>query len=246
MIVANMTRNKSIFLVIVFFVIALIFGNFFWWLFSSGRDDEFEKIKKETELNLAKKSATTATPDATAPATPSAQEVAQGAPADAQNQAPENPQPPSEATEKLIDPTSRKTEEDSEDWQVYADEKGKFEFKYPTDAEVSFNGDLIRVTQKEKTWKLKLYSNNDKLDLQAWYDAEFSAKERLNCTLSDSTLKVASYEIKYVNPNSDLTVCEKAGYYAISTDKKSVIRIQLGEETVENANKILATFKFKD
>jgi len=247
-----MSRNKSLFLVGVFFLIVIIFGNIFWRMFSRGNNEEFDRIKKEAEINLAKKQ--TASSVAPASATPAvsgasagkASEGGMGAPNEMQRVAPENPGPASEEAKKSTDTTSEKTQDDTADWKTYADEKNRFEFKYSDSTTVVPNGDLIRVSQSDKTWKFRVYSNKDKTDLQAWYNAEFSEKERTNCTLTDSTLKVGSYETKYVNPNSGATACGKAGYFSLGTDKKNVIRVELGEETVENVNKILATFKFKD
>jgi hypothetical protein len=236
-----MTRNKSIFLVGIFFLIVIIFGAVFWQMFNQNNNEAFDKIKKETKASLTKtqidpsaqQNATAA--NTSAGATP---ETGAETPTDTQASAPEEAmKTPESKTEESKDETT--------DWQTYAEGNNKFEFKYPTDASVTPSGSLIRVSQKEKTWKMRLFSNKDKSDLSTWYTEEFSEKERKNCTLSDSgTLKVGSYETKYVNPNSGDLECTKAGYFSISSDKKSVIRLEIGDETVENVNKILATFKF--
>jgi hypothetical protein len=243
-----MTRNKEIFLVGTFFLVVIIFGAFFWHVFGGGDDEAFEQIRKNAQISQAQKTATAtaakpATP--TAPAAPLASnEMAM--PTDTQKSEPENPDFPAQKDDELIDPTSRKTDDHTADWKVFKAEKNIFEFKYPADAQVSYNDDIVRVTQGGNTWKMKNYANAEKVDLQTWYNAEYSEKERTNCTLGYSTLKVASYEIKYVYSESGALKCGKAGYFAISTDKKNVLRVELGEETAENANKILATFKFEE
>lgn len=232
-------------------MVALIFGNVFWQMFNQGNDEAFEKIKKETDANLAKKQIAAATsPASGAPAAlgastntvpennPSESEAAQSLP-------PKNTDPQVKELEKTPDSTIEKPKDGTEDWKTYTDEKNKFEFKYPSDAQVVHGGDLVRVSQNNKTWKFRVYSDEDKLDLQSWYSKEFSEKERKNCTLTESTLKVGSYETKYVNPNSGQTECEKAGYYSISSTKERVIRVELGDETMDNVNKILKTFIFQ-
>ncbi len=246
-----MSRNSSILLVGVFCLVALIFGNVFWQMFSHGNDEAFEKINQETDASLAKKQIAVATsPASGAPAAlgastnavpennPSESEVAQSLP-------PKNTDPQVKEPEKTPDSTIEKPKDGTEDWKTYIDEKNKFEFKYPSDAQVVYGGGLVRVSQNNKTWKFRAYSDEDKLDLQSWYNKEFSEKERKNCTLTESTLKVGSYETKYVNPNSSQTECEKAGYYSISSTKERVIRVELGDETMDNVNKILKTFIFQ-
>jgi hypothetical protein len=235
----TMNHNKSIFLVGIFFVVALIFGNVFWQMFNRENSDAFDKIKKEAQIGLAQ--GQSAGQGSTAPsASAGAAAEAPGAPATESAQAPT----PSDSA-KTPESETEKPKDETADWQTFAGGNSKFEFKYPADASVVPSGDLIRVSQKEKTWKMRLFSNKDKSDLSSWYTEEFSEKERKNCTLSDSgTLKVGSYETKYVNPNSGDLECTKAGYFSISSDKKNVIRLEIGDETVENVNKILATFKF--
>jgi hypothetical protein len=219
-----MSRNKSLFLMGIFFLVVIICGNIFWRMFTRGNDEAFEKIKKETVSGLAKQ-------DTVAVASPSV-----NAPTETLN----TKQDLSQAE------TSPPAEEETAGWKTYVDEKNKFEFKYPDGAEVMFNGELIRVSQNNKKWKFRRYANKEKVDLQAWYEKVFSENERKNCTLTTATLTVGSYDTKYVNPNSGETLCEKAGSFSISTNKESVIRVETGDEDIENVNKILKTFKFKE
>ncbi|MCX6761352.1 MAG: hypothetical protein NTY33_00685 [Candidatus Moranbacteria bacterium] len=208
-------------------------------MFSQGSDEDFEKIKQAAEANLTQKQTTaTAATAATAPSVPDTLGATTKA-------APENAVTAPEDTQKTATSEADKTPDETADWKTYADEKNQFEFKYPTDAQVVCGGDLYRVSQNFKTWKFRIFSNKAKADLQTWYNAEFSEKERKNCTLTDSvTLKVGSYETKYANPNSGLTACDKAGYFSTGDSKELVIRAEIGEETIENVTKILKTFKF--
>jgi hypothetical protein len=234
-----MGHDKSVILAVIFFVVVLISGNIFWQMFSGGEDKDFELTKKEALDNLGKKQlASSVANNATAPANAeaSAKTVPKAEVNSAENTQAEALKATESETEKLKDETA--------DWKIYSDSKNKFELKYPETVSVVPSGDLIRVSQNNKTWKFRFFSNKGKADLQVWYDKAFSEKERKNCVFSESILKVGSYETKYVNPNSGETECGKAGYFAISSDKESLVRAEIGEETVENVNKILATFKF--
>ncbi|MFZ2188628.1 MAG: hypothetical protein WAV73_03660 [Candidatus Moraniibacteriota bacterium] len=246
-----MSRNSSILLVGAFCLVALIFGNVFWQMFAHGNNEAFEKIKKETDANLAKKQIAAATspasgaPSALGASTNTVPENNSSESGAAQSLPQKDADPQAAESEETPDSTTEKPKDDTEDWKTYTDEKNKFEFKYPSDAQIVHGGDLVRVSQNDKTWKLRAYSDKDKLDLQSWYNKEFSEKERKNCTLTESTLKVGSYETKYVNPNSGQTECEKPGYYSISSTKERVVRVELGDETMDNVNKILKTFIFQ-
>lgn len=229
-----MTRNRSIFLVGIFFLIVIFFGIVFWRMFSRSDDDNFEKIKKEAKNNLAKNSMTSTGVSA---------QTASRDSGDSKKEVLSNSTPVADVAQE---PQEKKTEDEKASWEVFLDEKSRFEFRYPAEVKVVPSGDLFRILQEGKTWKFRIYANKNRSDLGSWYAEEFSEKERKNCTLTDSTLKVSSYEMKYANPNSGETKCAKAGHFSISTDKKMVMRIELGEETIENANEILATFKFKE
>lgn len=234
-----MSRNKGIFLVAIFFLVVLFFGNVFWQMFSGSEDENFERTKKEALDNLAKKqpvssvatnSTASTNPDASTKTAPKAEMNS------AENAQTEMP--------KTVQSEIEKPKDETTDWKTYVDSKNKFELKYPNDVKIVPSEDLIRVSQNDRTWKFRMFSNKDKVDLQAWYEDIFSEKERKNCTFSESTLKVGSYETKYVNPNSGETECGKAGYFSISSDKEKIVRVEIGEETIENVNKLLATFKF--
>ncbi len=241
-----MTRNKSLFLVGTFFLIVIVSGNVFWRIFNQSNSEDFDKIKQVVSANLAKNQAamatstTVAAPNTLGASTKATAENESATSADTQN-----PDPSKEAV-KPTDNISEKSPDDMADWKTYADEKNKLEFKYPSDAQADRNGDLVRVTQNNKTWKFRIYFNKDKTDLQTWYNKAFSDSERKNCILIDSTaLKVGSYETKYVDSNSGATECSKAGYFSISGAKDRIIRVELGNETMENVNKILKTFIFQ-
>lgn len=150
-----------------------------------------------------------------------------------------------ESSETIDDQTeSEKPKDETELWNTYKDKKGSFEFKHPPEASVTDNGSFITVSQGDKSWKIRIYDNKDQEELEAWFNGYFDEKERKNCVLGDSTVKIGSYETKYADPDSGETTCEQDGYYSTNTEKTKVVKVKIGKETVGNVNKILATFKF--
>ena len=244
-----MSRNTSIFLVVGFLAGGMIFG-FVFWHAQSGSGDELReslekaKIASATPAVVAGANAqATQAGGATAAGAQATQASAGVSPENAQNPM----QPDSVAPEAKTLPNNaeeEKPKDETADWETFKDEKNNFEFKHPTDLSVVLSGDIITLSKDAVTWKIRVYENKKNLELSSWYTAYFSEKERKNCVLSDSSVKVGSYETKYANPNSDPTKCERDGYFATSSDKKIVLKISLDKETVENANKILATLKF--
>lgn len=230
-----MNRDISIMMVVGFFVIGGIFGSVFWQV-DNGAE---EGLKKSLEKN--KVSSAAAVEGASAISQPAASQI-NSAKASTSN-APAEPEEKGSTREEVKSEEVAKSDETT-NWKVYKDEKNNFEFKHPSEATVSLNGDIITISRGESIWKIRTYKNEKNLDLQGWYNDYFSEKEKKNCVLTSSTLKVANFEAKYANPNSGLTVCDKAGYFSAGSGRKIVLKINLDKESVENANKILATFKF--
>lgn len=255
-----MSRNKSLLLVIAFCLLAVFSGSFFWQQFGRSDDDTFDKLKEEAKANLAKSEAAAAAATKTeagqippVPSAPPSPAVA----GQATNNSPSGMEPgaetaaPTPASDPAIDTTSEKSpitdkkenDTDKADWKTF--EGDGFQFQYPPEAVVSNSGGLIRVTQNGATWKMRKFSDDDKTSLQTWYEAEFSVDERQNCTMAEqSTLKVGTYETKYVSPGTSDLECGKAGYFTVSSDSRYVLRIELGEAAADDANKILGTLKF--
>lgn len=157
---------------------------------------------------------------------------------------------PTDVTDVSQNPEAKPEEDQSQktdseaDLEVYKDTEDNYELKYSQDVSVSKNGDYLVVSQGDNPWRIKVYSNNKKRGLQDWFDKNFSEKERLNCTFSASDVKIGNYETEYASPGSGDTACAEDGYYALNSDKTKVVRVKIGKETVDNVNKILATFKF--
>jgi hypothetical protein len=245
-----MSRNISIALVIGFFVVGGIFGSVFWHV-DNGAGEDLKKSLEKNKLNspAAVEGASTVSKSTAAPADATVASAAKVLSEKvAEPVTPAEPEAKSAASNETktppTTPTTPPATDETTNWKVYKDEKNKFEFKYPSEATVSSNGDGITISRGDIAWKIRVYKDDKNLDLQSWYIDYFSEKERKNCVLSSSTLKVANYETEYVNPNSGLLVCERDGYFSIDGNRKTVLKINLDKESVENVNKILATFKF--
>jgi len=117
------------FLAGVFFLVVMIFGNVFWRMFDSSDNDAFEKIKKETEIKLAKKeTALTApsasnTPSALGTATNAVPESEANASVDAQNLSQKNMGSQEEEAGKTAGSEVEKIKDETADWKTYTDEK---------------------------------------------------------------------------------------------------------------------------
>ena len=74
----------------------------------------------------------------------------------------------------------------------------------------------------------------------------FNIDDITKCSFTDGIIKVGAYTSNLVKPSSDSNKCDGDGNYAINTDKSKVVKIELGKETAENVNKILASFKFEE
>lgn len=235
------SKNSLIFLVALIAIIASASAVMIWQEKNSTGDKAFlDKLKKDVPESTSATSANTdnnasvagrATPS---PDVSSSQSLANATNSPTGNNANDTP------TENI----QTQPKDETADWKTYSNSTDNFEFKYPTDTSVSDSGDFITVSKDNKPWKIRIYNNKKKDNLETWYNNYFDEKERLNCTFSDSGVKVGSYETKYVNPNSGDTACAEDGYYALSSDKTKVVRVKIGKETVENVNKILETFKF--
>lgn len=145
------------------------------------------------------------------------------------------------------DSSADETEETQEDdTQKFESSVLKVSFDYPIDALVSEGENLITLTQDGKSWKIRFYDNKNKKEFETWYKSHFDIETESDCSFTDPTVKVGSYTSKLVEAGSGDVECDGAGNYAMSSDKSRVVRVDLGKETAENANKILESFKFVD
>lgn len=206
-----------------FLVAGIIFGSLFWHTQNDSADDLQKSLRNNNPNNAS---------------VPPAQSEVATTNTNASTPSQNSPLPTEEKTNSSVN-------DETANWKEYKDEKNKLSFKYPPEITISSEGnELIFYKEKENMWKLRIYENKQKLNLQDWYMAYFSEKERKNCTLIDSTVKIASYETKYVNHGIDPTICNRDGYFSVGENKTIVLKINLEKETIENINKILATVKF--
>ncbi|MDQ1284291.1 MAG: hypothetical protein QG620_639 [Patescibacteria group bacterium] len=243
-----MIKYRPAVFVLLSILLIPVFGYWFWREIikdSSGKDvlKSLSESQSEETGNL-EKSLGAAVNQKQAPKTPSYPKTA-----------PNNNPAPTPASNPVVESsleTENKNESESagkdekEDWKTHKSEEGGFEFKYPADAAVKEAGSYLAVTQNGKTWRLRVYENESKQELETWYAANFSEKERKNCTLGSGEIKIGTYETKYAAPGSGDAVCQESGCFAANANKDKIIRVKMETESAESVNKILETFQFTD
>jgi hypothetical protein len=239
----DMTRKSSVIFIISIIFLISIFGWGIWKEINSGGND----FQKELENSIAKNYLMPGS----------------GSPVSSQTNSAPNPPKPSaspdrgnSANELNPESSSAETSEDevvsgdledkTKDWKVFKEEKDGFEFKYPSSTDVADNGDSVVISQDGKPWRIKIYNDKKKEELEAWFNSYFDEKERKGCAFTESDIQVGTYVTKQLKPGSDPEICQQDGYYAANSEKTKVVKIRIGKETVENVNNILATFKFID
>jgi hypothetical protein len=124
------------------------------------------------------------------------------------------------------------------------------ELKYPEAYTVTESGNIINFSKGSVEWKIKIYDNKNKKDVQGWFADYFDTDKNNACTFSDSDIKVTTFESKKNALNSSGTTsdskCEDVGVFATNPEKTKIVRIIASKADAEKEmiNKILATFKF--
>jgi len=128
--------------------------------------------------------------------------------------------------------------------KIFTGQNNSFSVSLPEGASASESLDVITISQNGKTWKIKFFSNNNKKSLSDWLIGKYDGAENNGCMVESSTIKIASYETKLLKSGSSSKKCEAGGSYAISSDSARIIKIEKNQETEDNINAILSSFKF--
>jgi hypothetical protein len=137
------------------------------------------------------------------------------------------------------------TEKEDAEKNNYENKELGISFEYPKEYSVVSDGNkVITVSKGNISWKIRFYDDKNKEDIQIWFGNKFNKKDNLDCTFIEPEIKAGMYEGKLVKSGIDEGKCDDEGNYTISSDKAKIIRIYEGEETKENINKILESFKF--
>jgi hypothetical protein len=231
-----MSRKSIILWTIAAVILIPFFAMWIWKEVTTGDEDYVEKKIAENQPGAkddgkTSKSAAAQTPTMQTPTPPVQQKT---------------PTPPIEEKKPEEPPKEEEKKDETADWKKFRSEKNKYEFKYPKDTTVNGDEDLMALEKEKKIWRIRIYENKKKTDLEIWYNGYFTEKERLNCASGSSSLKIGTYDTKFYDPKTEPNICKTDGHWAISPDKSKVVKVSVGEETVENINKILATFKFDE
>jgi hypothetical protein len=164
--------------------------------------------------------------------------------------APENQIAPTNAENISTGTTSPDATSDSEDntKKTYKNGQGEISFDYTGEYKIEENNGQIMVMKNENNdtlWRMKIYDNKDKKEIQGWFDSYFSGKDNTDCSLGDpATLKIGTLTTKLMKVGATDGKCDGVGYYALSSDKSKVARVRLDKADETEANKILSSFKF--
>lgn len=145
--------------------------------------------------------------------------------------------------DKIAEPSAEKTAED-ENKKTFTSSKFNVSFDYTDNLKITEGDNVIVIARNDVSWKIKFYTNSKKNTLETWYKGHFDEKTNANCSFEGATIKVGSYDSTLVKAGSGDGKCENGGNFAVSTDKSKVVKVDVGDETQENINNVLASFKF--
>lgn len=232
-------NSKEIFFVGLFFGLIFVMGWFLWDEINENSDDVLNKLEKSKSTkiistpNIVTQNNSTATlPKADSVVEEKIEEVSETSLADGvQSDQEEIESDPKDAVDT---------------WNQYKDKQDKFTLRYPATVLVEIDGEAIKVSATDEELKIKRYSNEDGNELDAWYQKQFSEKERKNCVLTSGDLKVGRHETRLAKADSTKAECDKAGYFFFDNSKKLVLRIESEKEITSQMKKILETFEFNN
>lgn len=238
-------RDRSFYFVLAFVTCIVIFV-FLGWRWAM-KDNSTKTLEDNFKAELLRNPVKIAIPSASNQESQSTQSSAssQMMQGSASNEAQLNQDPATNLAgtqPQNIPPDTAETE--STETKKFESTALKVNFDYPQDVSVSESGKIITITKADISWRIRFYDNKDKKDFQSWYTEHFDIKDVTKCTFTDATIKVGLYESKLVKPATGKDKCDGDGNYATSTDKSKVVKVELGKEMAENANKILTSFKF--
>lgn len=234
-------KNGPLFFSIALFLMIAIFAAIIGWYEFKNGDNSLEKI-------LSKSNATTekATRLETEAKAANAAKAAQAQAAQQKQTVPAETTPVE--TENLNTGATNPAETaDSENGEkeAYKNEKEGVSFDHTSDYKITESSGQIVATKADVMWRMKVYDNKDKKEIQEWFDAYFSGKDVAGCSASDpATLKIGTLATKLMKAAETDGKCEGVGYYALNSDKTKVVRVRLDKADETEANKILSSFKF--
>jgi hypothetical protein len=131
------------------------------------------------------------------------------------------------------------------DWEKFESEKIKISLRYPPGFQVEEKErSLVLKKEAEKQLTLRVYENENGLDLENWFSGEFKEKDNAECQFLASDLKIGRLETKSVKAEALGGKCSNAGYYALTLDKRLIgAFLAQGKETDEQSKKILESLE---
>lgn len=131
-------------------------------------------------------------------------------------------------------------------WSSYINNQLGVKLQYPVNLEVNAKeNNLIKIDD----FSLQFISNTEELEFDNWFWKTYSKEGNESCQLKDSELKIGKLNTFFVDKTIDSNIsetkkqCNDAGRYAISGDKKKIIKLSIGGNPAREMAQILATIQ---
>ncbi|MFH1564660.1 MAG: myxococcus cysteine-rich repeat containing protein [bacterium] len=146
-------------------------------------------------------------------------------------------------------PRGGATEPLGNQWPSYINNQLGIKLQYPINLNVTAEkNNLIKIDD----FILEIIGNAKRMDFDSWFWETLGIEENEYCELKNSELKIGKMDTFFVGKSTDKIApepkktCKDEGYYAISDDKKKIIKLNIGGNSAREMAQILATIQFFD
>jgi cysteine-rich repeat protein len=129
-------------------------------------------------------------------------------------------------------------------WSSYVNNQIGVQLQHPANLEITTGeNNLIMIDD----FSLQFFDNQDELELNEWFSQNYDQEANKDCQIRTSELKIGRFNTflidKPVNLDED-QACDDSSYYALSNNKKRVIKLTIGNNPVREMAQILSTLQF--
>ncbi|MFH1187654.1 MAG: myxococcus cysteine-rich repeat containing protein [bacterium] len=131
-------------------------------------------------------------------------------------------------------------------WSSYINNQLGVKLQYPVNLEVAVKeNNIIQIDD----FGLQFIDNAEESEFDSWFWKIYGKKGNESCQLKDSELKIGKLNTFFVDKMADQEntgvekQCKDGGYYAVSGDKKRIIKLNIGESPAREMAQILATMQ---
>jgi hypothetical protein len=129
----------------------------------------------------------------------------------------------------------------------YEDNTYGFSFMYPKEAIINRSNNVVYISSSsnlEDYFSIVIYENPSKLNLEAWFDAQFNQDLNKDCNMMNSNIKISDALTYLFSAQSMDQICTNAGYYTISPDQSLVLKWDFGQSAPLFLDTIRGSFQF--